>query len=46
MLFDWDLTTVALAVHPADEGMRQTPATWAKLEAVLASVVSAPLLSL
>src|SRR5688572_21574585 len=44
VLFDWDLTTVAPAVQPADEGMRQTWVTWAKLEAVLASVVSAPLL--
>src|SRR3989442_15790133 len=45
-LLDADFTSVALIPHPVAPGRRQTPDAWAKLEAVLVSVLSAPLLSL
>jgi hypothetical protein len=45
-LLDWDLTRVALMVHPFAVGRRQTPVAAAKLEAVLAGGPRAPVLSL
>src|SRR5437867_12274631 len=45
-LLDLDFTSVALIPHPVGVGRRHTPAAWAKLAAVLVSVVSVPLLSL